>query len=105
VLEAHQHGDEPAPVEPDTHHELLALAQAGMAPAAIARQQSIGEPQVYRGLAELVSAGELSLEQALALPEAEIAIIQDALLAQPNLAEDTFSYRQVRQFLSDDYPT
>ena len=105
VFAEHRHDDDAPAAEPDDRHELLALAQAGMAPTAIAAQQGIGEPQVYRGLAELVTAGQLALDQALALPEAEIAIIQDALLAQPNLAEDTFSYRQVREFLSDDYPT
>jgi ATP-dependent DNA helicase RecQ len=96
---------EPAAADSGERNELIALARAGMAPNAIARQRGIGEPEVYRGLAELVVERELTLEQALALPEAELAIIQDALLAQPNLAEDTFSYRQVREFLSDDYPT
>ncbi len=105
VFAEHRHDNDTPTAEPNDRHELLALAQAGMAPAAIATRQGIGEPQVYRGLAELVTAGQLALDQALALPEAEIAIIQDALLAQPNLAEDTFSYRQVREFLSDDYPT
>ncbi|ASK34653.1 DNA helicase RecQ [Alcanivorax sp. N3-2A] len=96
---------EPTTTDSGERNELIALARAGMAPDAIARQRGIGEPEIYRGLAELVVERELTLEQALALPEAELAIIQDALLSQPNLAEDTFSYRQVREFLSDDYPT
>ncbi|MBM7333663.1 MAG: DNA helicase RecQ [Alcanivorax sp.] len=85
--------------------ELEALARAGMAPDAIARRQGLGEAEVYRALADLVADGRLDLEQALGLPPAELGIIQDALLAQPNLGDDTFSYRQVREFLSDDYPT
>ena len=45
------------------------------------------------------------LEQALGISETEIGIIQDALLSQPNLAEDTFSYRQLKDLLADDWPT
>ncbi|MFP1679355.1 DNA helicase RecQ [Alloalcanivorax sp. C16-2] len=85
--------------------ELEALARAGMTPDAIAHRQGLGEAEVYRALADLVAGGRLDLEQALGLPQAELGIIQDALLAQPNLGDDTFSYRQVREFLSDDYPT
>ncbi|EKF73967.1 ATP-dependent DNA helicase RecQ [Alcanivorax hongdengensis A-11-3] len=92
------------PAGPDSN-EILALAQANMSPAQIANQQGINEQTVYRQLAELVASGQLTLEQALGLSEVEIGIIQDALLSQPNLAEDTFSYRQLRDHLSDDWPT
>ena len=86
-------------------NEILALAQANMSPSAIARQQNLNEQTVYRELAQLVTANQLSLEQALGISEMEIGIIQDALLSQPNLAEDTFSYRQLKDLLADDWPT
>ena len=92
------------PVGPD-RNEILALAQANMSPAAIARQQNLNEQTVYRELAQLVSTHQLSLEQALGISETEIGIIQDALLSQPNLAEETFSYRQLKDLLADDWPT
>lgn len=92
------------PAGPD-RNEILALAQANMGPAAIARQQNLNEQTVYRELAKLVTSNQLSLEQALGISDTEIGIIQDALLSQPNLAEDTFSYRQLKEHLADDWPT
>ncbi|HBC19849.1 MAG TPA: ATP-dependent DNA helicase RecQ, partial [Alcanivorax sp.] len=92
------------PAGPDGN-EILALALANMSPAAIARQQNLNEQTVYRELAKLVTANQLSLEQALGISETEIGIIQDALLSQSNLAEDTFSYRQLKEQLADDWPT
>ena len=59
---------------------------------------------MFPGLRATVG-GQLGLEQALGLSEVEIGIIQDALLSQPNLAEDSFSYRQIREYLVDDWPT
>ena len=92
------------PAGPDGN-EILALALANMSPAAIAHQQNLNEQTVYRELAKLVTANQLSLEQALGISETEIGIIQDALLSQSNLAEDTFSYRQLKEQLADDWPT
>ena len=92
------------PAGPDGN-EILALAQANMNPADIARQQNLNEQTVYRELSQLIVNGQLTLEQALGLSDVEIGIIQDALLSQPNLAEDTFSYRQLREYLADDWPT
>ncbi len=89
---------------PDSN-DILALALANMRPADIARQQGVNEQTVYRELSQLVVSSHLSLEQALGISDVEIGIIQDALLSQPNLAEDTFSYRQLREYLADDWPT
>ena len=89
---------------PDSN-EILTLALANMDPSAIARQQNLNEQTIYRELSQLVVNGKLSLEQALGLSDVEIGIIQDALLSQANLAEDTFSYRQIKEQLADDWPT
>jgi ATP-dependent DNA helicase RecQ len=64
----------------DLRHELVSLARAGMTPAQIARQLSCSEKNVYTLLAEAISAQQLSLEQALDLPEALMSEIQDAFL-------------------------
>ncbi len=88
---------------PDSN-EILTLALANMDPSAIARQQNLNEQTIYRELSQLVVNGKLSLEQALGLSDVEIGIIQDALLSQANLAEDTFSYRQIKEQLADDWP-
>ena len=89
---------------PDSN-DILTLALANMDPPAIARQQNVNEQTIYRELSKLVVSGKLSLEQALGLSHVEIGIIQDALLSQANLAEDTFSYRQIKEQLADDWPT
>ena len=69
----------PAPVA-DLRHELVSLARAGMTPAQIAGQLNCGEKSVYNLLAEAIASQQLSLEQALDLPEELLGEIQDAFL-------------------------
>jgi ATP-dependent DNA helicase RecQ len=64
----------------DLRHELVSLARAGMTPAQIARQLNCGEKSVYNLLAESIASQQLSLEQALDLPEELLGEIQDAFL-------------------------
>jgi ATP-dependent DNA helicase RecQ len=64
----------------DLRHELISLARAGMTPAQIARQLDCTEKNVYSLLAEAISRQQLSLEQALDLPEDLLGEIQDAFL-------------------------
>ncbi|MDU9412886.1 DNA helicase RecQ [Pseudomonas solani] len=64
----------------DLRHELVSLARAGMTPAQIARQLDCTEKNVYSLLAEAISEQQLSLEQALDLPEAMLGEVQDAFL-------------------------
>lgn len=64
----------------DLSHELICLARAGMTPAQIAQQLSCSPRNVYSLLAEAISLQQLSLEQALDLPEPLLASIQDAFL-------------------------
>ncbi|KSW26820.1 MULTISPECIES: DNA helicase RecQ [unclassified Pseudomonas] len=71
----------PAPVV-DLSHELVSLARAGMTPAQIARQLDCSEKNVYNLLAEAIAAQQLSLEQALDLPEELLAEVQDAFLEE-----------------------
>ena len=64
----------------DLRHELVSLARAGMTPAQIAAQLNCGEKSVYNLLAEAIGRQQLSLEQALDLPEELLGEIQDAFL-------------------------
>ena len=64
----------------DLRHELISLACAGMTPAQIARQLNCSEKNVYSLLAEAIAAQQLSLEQALDLPEELLSEIQEAFL-------------------------
>ena len=63
-----------------TRHELVSLARAGMTPAQIAGQLNCSEKNVYSLLAEALGRQELSLEQALDLPEDLLMEVQDAFL-------------------------
>ncbi|MEX6502103.1 DNA helicase RecQ [Pseudomonas zhanjiangensis] len=64
----------------DLRHELTSLARAGMTPQQIAGQLNCSEKSVYALLAEAIGSQQLSLEQALDLPEALLGEIQDAFL-------------------------
>ncbi|MDG9925417.1 MULTISPECIES: DNA helicase RecQ [unclassified Pseudomonas] len=64
----------------DLRFELVSLARAGMTPAQIASQLNCGEKSVYNLLAEAIAGQQLSLEQALDLPEELLGEIQDAFL-------------------------
>ena len=64
----------------DLRHELVSLARAGMTPAQIAGQLNCSEKNVYSLLAEALGRQELSLDQAIDLPEDLLAEVQDAFL-------------------------
>ena len=64
----------------DIRHELISLAHAGMTPMQIAGQLQCSEKNVYTMLAEAIGRQELSLEQALDLPEELMEEVQDAFL-------------------------
>jgi ATP-dependent DNA helicase RecQ len=74
-------GKAPEPrVVTDVRHELISLARAGMTPAQIAGQLQCSEKNVYSLLAEAIGKQQLSVEQALDLPEDLLSEIQDAFL-------------------------
>ena len=79
VLNGSAADDAPAPVA-DLRHELVSLARAGMTPAQIAGQLNCSEKNVYSLLAEAICAQQLSLEQALDLPEDLLGEIQESFL-------------------------
>jgi ATP-dependent DNA helicase RecQ len=64
----------------DVRHELISLARAGMTPIQIAGQLQCSEKNVYTMLAEAIGKQQLSLDQALDLPEDLLSEIQDAFL-------------------------
>ena len=74
-------GGEEAPREvADIRHELISLARAGMTPLQIAGQLQCSEKNVYSLLAEAIGQQQLSLDQALDLPEDLLGEVQDAFL-------------------------
>lgn len=79
VLNGSGADDAPAPVA-DLRHELVSLARAGMTPTQIAGQLGCTEKNVYSLLAEAIAKQQLSLEQALDLPEELLGEIQEAFL-------------------------
>lgn len=79
-LEVLQGGAEAPRVVVDLRHELVSLACAGMTPAQIAAQLKCSEKNVYSLLAEAIGRQQLSLEQALDLPEPLLGEIQEAFL-------------------------
>ena len=78
-LEVLAGNDTPPPVA-DLRHELVSLARAGMTPAQIANQLGCSEKSAYSLLAEAIADQQISLEQALDLPEELLGEIQDAFL-------------------------
>ncbi|KAB0551344.1 DNA helicase RecQ [Pseudomonas argentinensis] len=72
-------GDAPAPVV-DLRHELVSLARAGMTPSQIAGQLGCSQKSAYAMLAEAIAEQQLSLQQALDLPEELLGEIHDAFL-------------------------
>jgi len=72
--------NETAPQVVDLRHELVSLARAGMTPAQIAGQLKCSEKNVYNLMAEAIAGQQLSLEQALDLPEDLLGEIQDVFL-------------------------
>lgn len=68
-----------APVH-DLQHEVVTLARHGMTPEQIARQHNCSLKNVYSHLARAIGNEQLSLEQALDLPEVLLGEIQDAFL-------------------------
>ncbi|MFV9684718.1 DNA helicase RecQ [Pseudomonas sp. NY15367] len=79
VLNGSAADDSPAPVA-DLRHELVSLARAGMTPAQIAGQLNCTEKNVYSLLAEAIAEQQLTLEQALDLPEELLGEIQESFL-------------------------
>jgi len=79
VLAGSSGGEAPREVA-DIRHELISLARAGMTPLQIAGQLQCSEKNVYSLLAEAIGQQQLSLEQALDLPEELMSEVQDAFL-------------------------
>ena len=79
VLNGSAAGEAPRVVT-DLRHELISLARAGMTPAQIASQLNCTEKNVYSLLAEAIGNQQLTLEQALDLPEELMMEVQDAFL-------------------------
>jgi ATP-dependent DNA helicase RecQ len=82
----------------DLRHEVISLACAGMAPEQIARRLSCTERNVYQLLATAIGQQQLSLEQALDIPEELLGEIQDLFLeGEGELPSAASLYEQLEQ--------
>jgi ATP-dependent DNA helicase RecQ len=69
-----------APNSQDLRHELVTLARSGMTPEQISQQMQCSLKNVYSLMAQAITAGLLSVEDALDLPEQLLGDIHDAFL-------------------------
>jgi len=109
VIRQQEEGDSTSPAQTaeNEQFEILALCRAGMSATQIAQQRGLSEQQLYHHLAQLIEAGSIDADEVLAglaeLSPGDIANIEDALLAQDDLAEQRFSYRASSELLDGAY--
>ncbi|MEZ0151915.1 MAG: DNA helicase RecQ [Candidatus Reddybacter sp.] len=109
VIRQQKEGDSSSPAQSaeNEQFEILALCRAGMSGAQIAQQRGLSEQQLYHHLAQLIEAGSIDADEVLTglaeLGASDIANIEDALLAQDDLAEQRFSYRASSELLGGAY--
>ncbi|MDF1831533.1 MAG: DNA helicase RecQ [Porticoccaceae bacterium] len=109
VILEHEHGpgESSQRAEESTQHEVLALCRAGMNAEQIIQQRGLSEQQLYHHLSKLIEEGDLEGDEVLTglaeLNSGDIANIEDALLAQDDLAEQRFSYRASSELLGGAY--
>mgnify|MGYP001392153170 FL=1 len=83
-----------------TEHETFALLRAGHSIAAVAQQRELAESTVYTHAAALIEQGVLRLEEVVNLPQSELDVITDVMLAQ---AEEPIKLRPVFEELNGVY--
>ena len=109
VIREHEQGpgQSPQQAQENEQHEVLALCRAGMSAEQITQQRGLSEQQLYHHLAALIEEGSLEGDEVLnglaELSDSAIANIEDALLAQDDLAEQRFSYRASSELLDGAY--
>ncbi len=81
IFQNSETSEAPAAYSQDVRHEIIILARNGMTPQQIAQQQQCALKSVYSHLAQAIASEQLSLEQALDLPEELLDEVQDAFLA------------------------
>lgn len=81
IFQNSETSETPAAYSQDVRHEIITLALNGMTPQQIAQQQQCALKSVYSHLAQAIASEQLSLEQALDLPEELLDEVQDAFLA------------------------
>ena len=95
-----EHESEPEPVS--QADESLALYRSGMTVAQVSRQLRLSENAIYMHLAQAIQARQLSVEEVVALPAAEMTQIEQTLLDCH--AEFGNALKPVYEALSGVYP-
>ena len=83
---------------------VYALFNSGMDISGIARQRGIKENAVYYHLSHAIRQAEIPLREVITLPEETIVKIEDALLCQEDLLENSFTYENAQNQLGHQYP-
>jgi len=83
-----------------TEHETFSLVQAGLDIPQIARQRGLSLTTVYSHISKLIEQGHLQLEEVVQLPQAELDLIIDALLAHQG---EPFKFKPVYEELGGVY--
>jgi len=99
VIRVHEDGDEN---RADAAAETLSLFRLGFDVDAIASRRGLRPDTVYAHLAAAIAAGEVALDEVVALEPPEMAMVQDTLLAHG--APDSARLRETYAALDGDYP-
>jgi ATP-dependent DNA helicase RecQ len=82
VSQMKNYNQDPAQVSA-TEHETFNLVRTSLDIPQIARQRGLSETTVWSHIAKLIEQGHLQLEEVVQLPQPEMDLIVDALLAHP----------------------
>ena len=83
-----------------TEHETFALLRAGYSVAEVAQQRELAESTVYTHAAALIEQGYLLLDEVVHMPQSELDLITDVMLAQ---ADEPIKLRPVFEELNGVY--
>ncbi|AFU98012.1 ATP-dependent DNA helicase RecQ [Simiduia agarivorans SA1 = DSM 21679] len=98
--------DAPDDDSSDTLDGTLTLLRLHMTPAQIAAQRGLTENTIYNHMAELIQSGQISLREALDINDADLARMQDEILAYDG-GDEGFRFKPVYEALDGafDYGT
>lgn len=89
-------------IQPDTVEATLSWFRKGLSPEEIAAQRGVTVSTVYNHLSMVIENGRLPLRAVVKLNDDEIAIIEDAILSQPE--EESRKLRPIFDALNGEYP-
>ncbi len=89
-------------IQPDTIEVTLSWYRKGLSPEEIAAQRGISMSTIYNHLSAVIETGTLPLREVVKLEDDDIAIIEQAILSQPD--EEPRRLRPIFDALNGEYP-